>query len=121
MRQVIHSNISVIDIQAIQALFSSYSNEANIAQHRARKLQRENAESTFVAAIWVPYHPFKVPGDVISVASCILRKLLACLSPACRGDPANQLLCVVALLMPKAGSITTPTYPCEREGARPAN
>lgn len=43
--------------------------------------------------------------------------LLACLSPACRGDPASHLLRTLALLMPGAALLTTPTY----QGGGPVN
>ena len=63
--------------------------------------------------------PFRSKGlDAISGVSCIPRKPFGIPFFPPVEDPTNQLLRVVALLMPKVAPITTPTYPC---GGMPGN
>ena len=101
----IHSNITVTEI-------GSYSDGAN----KACKLQRRKVlkvGDSLGASV-----PFKGPRDAISGVSCIPRKPFGIPFFPPVEDPTNQLLRVVALLMPKVAPITTPTYPC---GGMPGN
>ena len=61
-------------------------------------------------ALRVLSHPFRSKGHL----SCQLYPAQTFWHPFLPPveDPTNQLLCIVALLMPKVAPITTPTYPC---------